>query len=820
MRHHFIPIPVALPAFSLTLLFLVLAGALPARAQPRLQGPIRPQLARGGFLATADGPAVALSLPAALAYVDVTRSLFAAEMVDDQFAGGLVLWQPRRFALGYRHVDRRPETSDHFNEDLYFLAFSRRKGPRAAGIDVTWLKNDVGGTADALSFGLSSSVRPYDALSLAYRTENLNRPHYLNGRLERVNAIGIAMRPFGRRVTFATDILFREDGADDFAIRYGFEAEPVDGLHLAAEVDNESGFGLSIALRGRENQAGYGIGGSSNGGPRHHFIHLGHEDRPARSRIDRGHRTGKLRVSGYLRDEDEDGWLVWGPRHRRHDRVSTALSRLAEDPGFEGLVLEVGPVRGRAALGAIRRQLLELRELDKRVVAYVDGNLGFSELFLASAADRIVAPPSAFGGLHGVAAYQNFYRGLLDRIGISVERFPCRTCIYKNAFSDLADSTLSAPEREETRILVNAIYDHYIAAISSGRGLEPRSLRSIADGRLMTAEKARELELVDELGFAADADTLLAELLGRRPAATQHLRPAEPRPVEWAPPPRVAVVIAQGTILPGRDRSTPWVGNVLGASDLARRLARAASDRSVKSVVLRGDSPGGSMAASDLVAAELERLVARKPVIASMGAVAASGGYYIAAPATRIVAEPLSITGSIGVTYLRADAVGLMEKAGIRQEGEKQGDHVDLFRLGRKLTSDEREMILDLIDAGYERFVEHVARSREFEREEIEALARGRVWTGEQAVMNGLADELGGLERALELAAAEAGIGDSYEVITFRREKPSLAARLFAALRPQAGSEPMALDTQSLLGGELWDQPLYLMDMRHPPGLD
>jgi protease-4 len=203
-----------------------------------------------------------------------------------------------------------------------------------------------------------------------------------------------------------------------------------------------------------------------------------------------------------------------------------------------------------------------------------------------------------------------------------------------------------------------------------------------------------------------------------------------------------------------------------------------------------------------------------------MGAVAASGGYYIAAPANRIVAEPLSITGSIGVTYLRADAVGLMEKSGIRQEGEKRGEHVDLFRLGRKLTSDEREMILDLIDAGYERFIEHVATSREFEREEVEALARGRVWTGEQAVMNGLADELGGLERALELAAAEAGIGDNYEVVTFRREKPSLAARLFAALRPQAGSEPMALDTQSLLGGELWDQPLYLMDMGHAPGLE
>lgn len=279
MRH---PFRLVIPAIVAAL--AILCRPAPAGAQPGPQGPIRPEVARGGFLATADGPAVTLSLPAALSFADATRLILGAEMVDDQFGGGLVLWQPRKFAIGYRHVDRRIDSSERYNEDLYYFAWSNNEGPRVAGMEVAWLRNDVPGAADALSFGFSAGARPSNGLWVAYRLENLNRPHYLRDRLERVNAIGLAIRPLGPRIAFATDVLFRKDGSDDFAIRYGVELEPVDGVYLAGRVDNERGFGLAIDFRGGEDQLGYGIRGSQDGGPRHHFIHLGHEDRPLRRR--------------------------------------------------------------------------------------------------------------------------------------------------------------------------------------------------------------------------------------------------------------------------------------------------------------------------------------------------------------------------------------------------------------------------------------------------------------------------------------------------------------------------------------------------------
>lgn len=237
-------------------------------------------VARGNFLATAAGPAVGLALPAAAAFVPDSRMLLAAEVVGDRLSGGDFLWQLRRFLVSYRHVDHRAPEEPDYNEDHYAFGVAAQKGRWVIGGDAAYYVNDVAGAADAFTYGVSAATRPHPRFSLAVRALHLNRPHYVAGRLERVIAPGLAFHVLDRRLTLAADLFFRQDGSDDFALRYGFESELRAGFHLAGAVTNEGEFTASIAFQPANEQSGYGISGDLDGGPRHHLIHVGREDHP------------------------------------------------------------------------------------------------------------------------------------------------------------------------------------------------------------------------------------------------------------------------------------------------------------------------------------------------------------------------------------------------------------------------------------------------------------------------------------------------------------------------------------------------------------
>lgn len=269
-------------AFGLTLAWQAIGagrlGAQPAEGpQTGLDTPI--SLFRGAFVATADGPAAAIILPASLGFESHKRTFTAAEFVDDRLAGGLALFARPRFAFYYRHFDNR--ATPDFDEDEYTLLVGGGDGMRAGGSEIRWMRNSLGGRPDALSLGFSVGYRPNPHVSLAYRGEHINRPHYLDGRLDDRHTVSVGITPIAQ-FTLASDAIFQEDGGDDFRLRYGFELRPFRGLGLSAVIDNERGFAGGIGYTFGAEEAGYGITGSFDGGDRRHSAYLGHEDQPPR----------------------------------------------------------------------------------------------------------------------------------------------------------------------------------------------------------------------------------------------------------------------------------------------------------------------------------------------------------------------------------------------------------------------------------------------------------------------------------------------------------------------------------------------------------
>jgi hypothetical protein len=262
----------------LSALALALAAGAARAAESGLT--TRIPVARGGFLATADGPAAAHVLPAAMAYRDGNRSFASAEFVDDRLSGGLGIWQHGRMALGYRHFDNRPPEDRDFDEDEYMITASLGGNDRGSAAEVRWMRNSLGGRPDALSLGFSVGFIPNPHFALAYRGEHLNRPHYLDGRLDDAHTVGLALRPH-HRFALATDIAFRDDDGDDFAIRYGMELEPVVGIRMGLAVDNENHFELSGGYNfGGAEEAGYGLRSTFDGGPYRHSAYIGYEEKP------------------------------------------------------------------------------------------------------------------------------------------------------------------------------------------------------------------------------------------------------------------------------------------------------------------------------------------------------------------------------------------------------------------------------------------------------------------------------------------------------------------------------------------------------------
>lgn len=475
-------------------------------------------------------------------------------------------------------------------------------------------------------------------------------------------------------------------------------------------------------------------------------------------------------LDGLIVERAPEDFFVAGIEGARYELLDLALAldRAAEDERIAGVYLRVGaPEMGWAKAEEIRRRLLAFRESGKFVYAYTPftDELGY---YVALAADRIWVLPDAGLELNGFRVETPFIARLLDKVGLEPQIEAVG--VYKTAADILARENMSDPDREVSTALLEERYRRFVDAVVAARRTDRARFTSALDQGIYLARDVRALGLVDGEAHEGEVQrAAVARALEVEPGevatgeAGFHLIDAAdyaahlPDPDE-DPQGDVALVYAVGAIVMGEGGYDPLFGRVMGSASMVETLYEVAQNDDIEAVVLRVESPGGDALASEEIWAAVEALGERVPVVVSMGDVAGSGGYYIAAGADAIVAEPSTLTGSIGVLGVIFDATELYAKLGITWDLVKTNPAADFPTSTRPLTPEERGTFRLLVEDLYRSFVQRVAEGRGRPVPEIERVAQGRVWSGAQADEVGLVDTTGGLETALALAKEHAGI--------------------------------------------------------------
>ncbi|MBM3470032.1 MAG: signal peptide peptidase SppA [Armatimonadetes bacterium] len=469
------------------------------------------------------------------------------------------------------------------------------------------------------------------------------------------------------------------------------------------------------------------------------------------------------------------------------------LERIAGDERVRGIVLRVRDLRaGMATVQSIRSLLREFRGRGKRVVAYLQG-ADLPEYYLAAAADEIWMPEAGHWTVLGLRTEITFFREAFDRAGILPE-FE-RIAEYKTAVDPFMRFGLSEHHREVVESVLDSVMAEFAEDVAAARRLDPGAVRAAVDRAPLCAHDAWTAGLVDGICYEDELPARLGS--PARPAALRPWAQARRRlraPYRWRSRTAViGVVELIGTITTGESRDLPLPlpflgGRFAGSETVARAFRAAERDPRVRAVVFHVDSRGGSALASDLIWREVERIKASKPVVAFMGNVAGSGGYYVSCGASRIVAQPATVTGSIGVINGKLTVRGLFGRLGLNREVVARGEAATMPSGFEPFTPTQLDRIRHEIQAVYRRFVGKAARGRAKTEAEIEAIARGRVWTGRQAVEHGLVDEIGDFPLAVRRARELAGIPDAVGSITVTIRPPHAAAVPAASNGPAAST--------------------------------
>ncbi|MGW7684187.1 signal peptide peptidase SppA [Kribbella sp. NPDC054772] len=447
-----------------------------------------------------------------------------------------------------------------------------------------------------------------------------------------------------------------------------------------------------------------------------------------------------------------------------------ALRKAGRDDAVVGVVAHLGGHRlSLAQVQELREAVTDFRTSGKPAVAWTESfgetGQGTVPYYLATAFDEIWVQPSGDLAITGVSVQAVFVRGALDKAGV-IPQFGKRR-EYKTAADTFTEKEMTGPAREMTSRLAESAYEQIVEGIAVRRRLDTARVRELVNTAPLPAQDGLDAGLVDRLGYRSDVydelekqlqydDRLLAERYIRRgPRTIDELRKTLP----WPQKPLVAVVRVTGGISVGRNSNSPMGGPSSGSDTVGAALRAVAANEHVKAVVLRVDSPGGSYVASDAIRNEVLRLRSTgRPVIASMGGVAASGGYFVAMPADVIVAQPGTITGSIGVLTGKGVVRDALGRIGISRETVSEGTNAQMYSAQEEFTDEQWARLEETLDRIYKDFVAKAAQDRGLAEDRLESLARGRVWTGADAHSHKLVDELGGFQHALMLACTRAGL--------------------------------------------------------------
>jgi protease-4 len=505
---------------------------------------------------------------------------------------------------------------------------------------------------------------------------------------------------------------------------------------------------------------------------------------------------------------------VLSMRRSRLAELLDGLRRARSDQRVKALVAKVGgrPI-GLATVQEIRRAVEEFRDAGKLTVAWAEtfgefsaGNVPY---YLATAFDTIYLQPSGDLGLTGITMARYFLRGTLDQLGVDFQ--VAKRHEYKSAAEQLTERSFTGPAREATERLAASVIAQLTDAIAERRRMDPVKVRDLIDRGPFLAAQAHEAGLVDELGYRDEVYARVRRQAGQD-AVLQHVgryqrsRALAERARKLPNPSQrhVALVYATGPIRRGRSGRGPLSGGAMGSDTISAALRAAAADPHARAIVLRVNSPGGSYVASDTIWREVVRARnAGKPVVVSMGDVAASGGYFIAMAADAIVAQPGTVTGSIGVLSGKPVLSELLSRAGVTTDSVAEGAHSEMFTTTRPFSEDEWAVVNDWLDHIYADFTGKVADGRRMSADRVHELARGRVWTGADALAGGLVDELGGLDRAAAIARRRAGLPATAPLRIYPRVAPLDRLRAPGSSDAPAAALPSGSISGALLA-ETW----------------
>jgi len=477
----------------------------------------------------------------------------------------------------------------------------------------------------------------------------------------------------------------------------------------------------------------------------------------------KAHSYLEIRLSGELQEKATADFFMsffgMRPPLSMYD-IWLNFQKAKRDSRIQAILLRLGYLQcGWAKINELRDLVLDFRKTGKKIYATIEETIDADkEYYLATACDRIIFHPSGLMFLNGIGGYIPFFKKGLDKLGVEYEWEHIEK--YKTAMNQFTEEGFTPAHKEMMESLYGEVYSRYIDEVAGARGKSEKDVKALLDYGFFQGPKAKEAGLVDDLLYEDELQNIFQEN-GKRMSRISHERYSNIKPSSLGlfRGKKIALVYGMGTILTGEG-----MYQMMGSSTVARWIRQARTDKSIKAVVFRVDSPGGSSVGSDVIWREVILTKKEKPVIVSMSDLAGSGGYWVAMSAHKIVAQPQTWTGSIGVYFGRPNLINLYEKLGITSERFTFGDKADIFSTFRKWTSEERQIIKTEIEWLYDQFLTKVAEGRNMTKEEVDGIGKGRVWTGNQAVNLGLVDELGGLSRAIELAKELAGIPAAEQV--------------------------------------------------------
>ncbi|MEX0679775.1 MAG: S49 family peptidase [Balneolales bacterium] len=646
----------------------------------------------------------------------------------------------------------------------YRISFGGGSEAAATGIALNWFHGDTGLLDLKTNITLGTIIRPLRRFSFGLTGTTTFDADYFEAVAE------VAVRPLSTPIlTLFGDIEFdrQTEGFFDGRWSAGAAVEALPGIRFTGRYLDHIGF--TAGIRFSLGRAGFSYQSHRNNDGTHRYnsysIRAGALDRNIFDSILRDDRQyvdlrlqGSMPYQTFRYFDDRQTFLP----------ILQHINEAAADPAVAGMVVNTTRMQiDPAKTWEIRKTLDDFRQTGKKVIVYIERG-GMNTLHLASSADYVVMDPQGGLMIPGYVSGVTYLADLLAAVGIGVDEF--REMEYKSAFEALSRTDMSNADREQRQAVIDGYFDLVKENVTTGRRLSSNEFDELIDGGIaLSATDLLNAGIVDRLARLTDMDDLIEEFEG---VEKQRINPQDliayhmPRDDLWGPEHKIAVLYAHG---PTMNESG------IRARVLSEAMRQARNDRTVKAVVMRADSPGGDALASDLVAEELRKTAEEKPVIVSMGAVAASGGYWISMYADSIVAAPNTITGSIGVIggWLWDD--GLSENLHLHSDYVSRGTSADLSfgptlpLIGlslpnRALTDGERERLIDRLNDLYDDFIEKVATGRDAEFSQIKEVAAGRVWTGTQAREIGLVDELGSLYTAIELARQSAGIKSTDKV--------------------------------------------------------